>query len=241
MTNQAIDREVHYRFGKFSYLLCSILTLLIGTAFTGSSRVSVIFFCLLFSAVLLTAVISICQRHKTLGIGLTIVFLMLVMNVSSFLFHSDSLTILHNILVIIFLAFVFYHVLSAVFDDNQVTLDTIIGTVCLYLLAGLFWAYLYSMIIVIDPAAFRYDLVSSTSETVTLSNSNLQPLIYLSFVTMATLGYGDIIPESGPAQTACYLQAVFSQFYFAILVSRLVSLYISSVSRENQDRLNSQS
>jgi len=238
MTNQASDREGRHRFGKFSYLLCSILTLLIGTAFTGSSRVFLIFFCLLFSAVLLTAVISICQRRKTLGIGLAIVFLMLILNVSGFLFNSYSLTVLHNILVIIFLAFVFYHVLSAVFDDDQVTLDTIIGTVCLYLLAGLLWAYLYSTILVIDTAAFRYDLASSTFESTTLSNSNLQPLIYLSFVTMATLGYGDIVPVSGPAQTACYLQAVFGQFYFAILVSRLVSLYISSVSRENRDRFN---
>lgn len=234
MQNQESEQVVRHPFGKFTYLLCSILTLLIGTAFMGSSRVSVMLFCLLFSTVLLTAVVSVCHRHKTLGIGLTLVVLMLILNVSSFLTRSYSLTVLHNSLVIIFLAFVFYHILSAVFHDDRVTLDTIIGTVSLYLLAGLLWSYLYSTILLVDPAAFRYDLVNASSEAVTLRNSDLQPLIYLSFVTMATLGYGDIVPVSGPAQTACYLQAVFGQFYFAILVSRLVAMYISAVTHKSQ-------
>lgn len=62
--------------------------------------------------------------------------------------------------------------LSSVFDDDQVTLDTIIGTVFLYLLTGLLWAYLYSTSLLIDSTAFRYELVNSTSESITSRNSD---------------------------------------------------------------------
>jgi hypothetical protein len=52
--------------------------------------------------------------------------------------------------------------------------------------------------------------------------------LYFSFVTMTTLGYGDLLPLSGAARLLAYLQAVFGQFYIAILVAGLVSAYISS-------------
>jgi uncharacterized membrane protein len=51
--------------------------------------------------------------------------------------------------------------------------------------------------------------------------------LYFSFVTMTTLGYGDISPVSAVARTLAYMQAVFGQFYIAILVAGLVSAYIS--------------
>jgi hypothetical protein len=49
--------------------------------------------------------------------------------------------------------------------------------------------------------------------------------IYFSFVTLATLGYGDVVPASGPARALAMLEAVFGQLYLVVLVARLVSLY----------------
>ena len=52
-------------------------------------------------------------------------------------------------------------------------------------------------------------------------------LLYLSFCTLTTLGYGDIIPLRGVAQTACYLEAVVGQIFLTVLVARLVGMHIS--------------
>ena len=51
--------------------------------------------------------------------------------------------------------------------------------------------------------------------------------LYFSFVTMTTLGYGDILPVSATARSLAYLQAIFGQFYIAVLVAGLVSVYVS--------------
>lgn len=225
--------------GKFTYLLGSLLSLLIVAAFIGSDRASVTVFCLLVAAVLLTAVVCACRRHRTLGAGLALVVPILVLNVTGYVtgYVTGNLTVfvIHNVMVIAFFAFVSYHLLCAVLDEREVTIDTIVGAVCLYLLAGLFWTYLYSTIILLSPAAFQLTTTVDPMSTSPFGRAGFQQLVYLSFVTMTTLGYGDITPVSAPARTAGYLQAIFGQFFLAVLVARLVALYIAKVTAQRQD------
>lgn len=63
-------------------------------------------------------------------------------------------------------------------------------------------------------------------------SSSFAETAYFSFVTMTTMGYGHVTPTSAPARTAAYLQAVFGQFYLAVLVARLVALHIIHVPRD---------
>lgn len=221
--------------GTFTYLLGSLLALLIVAAFIGSDRASVTVFCLLVAAVLLTAVVSTCRRHRTLGVGLALVVPILVLNVTGYVTGSLTVFVIHNVMVIAFFAFVSYHLLCAVLDEREVTMDTIVGAVCLYLLAGLFWTYLYSTIILLSPAAFQLTTTVDPISTSPFGRAGFQQLVYLSFVTMTTLGYGDITPVSAPARTAGYLQAIFGQFFLAVLVARLVALYIAKVTAQRQD------
>ena len=86
---------------------------------------------------------------------------------------------------------------------------------------GLVWTYLYSIIHTVNPSAFGQVTTAKISSASLPETSGLQPLVYLSFVTMTTLGYGDIAPVSRLAQTACYLQAVFGQFFLAIWIAYL--------------------
>lgn len=222
--------------GKFTYLLGSLLALLIVAALVGNDRVSVTVFCLLVATVLLTAVVSVCRRHRTLRIGLALAVPVVILNVAGYATGNTAVFVIHNITVVAFFAFVSYHLLCAVLDDREVTLDTIVGAICLYLLAGLLWTYLYATIILISPSAFELAVAVDPPITSPFGRAGFQQLVYLSFVTMTTLGYGDITPVSAPAQTAGYLQAVFGQFYLAILVARLVTLYIAEVTARPQDK-----
>jgi len=61
----------------------------------------------------------------------------------------------------------------------------------------------------------------------------LHDFVYYSFVTLTTLGYGDIVPLSATARSLVYMEAIFGQFYIAILVAGLVSIHISNQSRNN--------
>jgi hypothetical protein len=100
--------------------------------------------------------------------------------------------------------------------SGPVDAERIFAALDTYLLAGLIWGVGYWLIDQIWPASFG---------PVSESPIPLAHAIYFSFVTIATLGYGDIVPVSDLARGLAILEAVSGQFYLAVLVARLVSLY----------------
>jgi hypothetical protein len=90
----------------------------------------------------------------------------------------------------------------------------IAGAVTIYLLIGLMWAKLYQLVELLSPGAFR------VPEGESIDHASLG---YFSFVTLATLGYGDISPVNIVARDLSVLEAIIGQLYLVILISRLVS------------------
>ena len=107
-----------------------------------------------------------------------------------------------------------------VLRSHTVTAELILGAVNVYLMIGVGFAFVYGLIEHFQPGAF-----TGLEELVNTPDRMLQ-LLYFSFITMSTLGYGDISPLTPHGMTASYVQAIFGQMYLAILVARLVSLYI---------------
>ncbi len=107
-----------------------------------------------------------------------------------------------------------------VFTSREISANRVVGAITLYLLFGVLWAISYAVIERANTGSF-----TGVSEPLTQGWST--DWLYFSFVTMTTLGYGDVTPISATARTFSYLQAVFGQFYIAILVAGLVSAYIA--------------
>lgn len=105
-----------------------------------------------------------------------------------------------------------------IIPGDEISANRVIGAVNLYLLFGVLWAMVYALDEKIAPGSF-----AGLSEP--LNQGWSSEWVYFSFVTMTTLGYGDITPVSATAKTLAYMQAVFSQFYLAILVAGLVGAY----------------
>lgn len=218
--------------GKFFNLLAALLTLLIGAAFLEVGQSSDVVFCGLLTGVLLVAVVTVCRQHNNLRRGLAIAIPTVLLNWIGYATQSFGVFLAHDILIIAFFVFVAYHVFRAVLDDRQVTLDTIRGAVCVFLLAGLAWTYAYGTILLVDADSIRIAPSSKVTDVSPFGPSSFTETAYFSFVTMTTMGYGDITPVSAPARTAAYLQAIFGQFYLAVLVARLVALHIIQVPRD---------
>ncbi len=108
-------------------------------------------------------------------------------------------------------------VLAQVFSDGRVTLSRILGAVAAYLLLGLVWVGAYHLVELAHPAAFAG-----------LAPGDPQHLIYFSFVTLTTTGYGDVTPLHPAARSLAMLEALVGQLYPAILIARLVSLEVQS-------------
>ena len=123
-------------------------------------------------------------------------------------------TLFYGICLLIFL--------HRIFSETTVTIDSIQGGIAIYFLSGVFWAFLYQTLLLFDPDAILFSdhVVGAFSD-----------LIYFSFITMTTLGYGDIMPISRMAKNMAVLEAVWGQTYLAVLVARLVGLHLSGSSR----------
>ncbi|MDJ0721986.1 MAG: potassium channel family protein [Desulfobacterales bacterium] len=102
--------------------------------------------------------------------------------------------------------------------------EKIAAAVNVYLFFGLIWRDLYSLINILIPGAYNSELLDQTD------------FLYYSFVTLSTLGYGDVLPVIGPAKALAYIEAIIGQLYLTILVARLVGLHIAYTGPECQDR-----
>ncbi len=118
-------------------------------------------------------------------------------------------------------------ILSGVFRSKRITLDGIFAAFVAYLLLAFAFGLVYHFMIFRSPDSFKGALNP---------NNQFGDAIYFSLVTIATLGYGDIVPVSNAARTVATIEAVIGQFYVAVIVAVLVGLFISqrmeSVSKE---------
>jgi hypothetical protein len=110
-------------------------------------------------------------------------------------------------------------VLGQTLRAGPVTFHRLLGAVAAYLLLGIIWAYAYELVALLRPPAF--------SGAVNLADGP-RAFYYFSFVTLTTVGYGDVLPLHPAARSLAMLEAVTGPLYLAILVARLVSLAVQS-------------
>lgn len=111
---------------------------------------------------------------------------------------------------------------------QRIDLQVIFGTLCIYLILGLFWGALYSLLYEISPGSFAGTLLETSQDSL------LTTFNYFSMVTLTTLGYGDITPQSHAAGALCQIEAITGQFYIAVVVAWLVGNFIAERQQRSQ-------
>jgi len=220
-----IDRLLRRKTGetrRYTTLLWSLIILFAiypVVQYLGLSR----FWSLFFIAELLLAVYSVSEGSRSLVIAAALVTPAALGELSFFFLETREAHWFSVLSVGIFLSYVIFVVYkSSVFGKGRITTDRTAGAIAVYLLLGLLWALVYGVISAADPGAFKglepFKLAESGAQ---------QDYIYFSFVTLTTLGYGDMSPVSSLAQTLAWFEAVIGQLFLAVTIARLVSLEIS--------------
>lgn len=214
------------RTANFLYLLLGLLVILVAAPivqqFTQQSKSLVLH--VAFSATLIIGIWSLVSDRRWFMFGIALTVADLVLTTGSVTTGSGIMVTAALLIQIAFFALSLVFALQSILFTSHMDLNRIVGAICVYLLLGLLLGTVNILIDTFVPGSFKgIDAAATTSREFAL--------IYYTFVTMTTLGYGDITPTGGLARAIAYLAAIAGQFYIAVLVAMVVAQYINQANR----------
>lgn len=220
----ASDHAIHVR-QRFSAieLLVALAVLLVTFPFVEQLPIGALIESILFTLVLVSAVLAVSARRRTLIIA---AFLAVPTLVGRW-FHDYRPDILpaEVFLIggIVFLAFVIAQLLRFALTAPAVSTEVLCASISAYLLLGLLWTFCYWLVAEVVPNAFTFSGSFGP-------DPNLMGFegIYFSFITLSTVGYGDITPATNVARMLAASEAITGLLYVAVLIARLVALHTAS-------------
>ena len=202
---------------NFFYFTASLVFLILASAFVSSSPKGEDHFVLqgIMLATELVAYLSLNLTRKwRIFVGVMLAFLMtgnLLREFSGWP-HSTHISL---IVSLVFYCGMAYTAARQVLFSGDIDLNTIVGTVAVFLLLGLVWTMLYLIALEFWPRGINGIEYQDWHD-------NFSEAAYFSFVTMTTLGYGDISPAIPVTRTLAFLQAITGTFYMAVVVASMV-------------------
>jgi hypothetical protein len=165
------------------------------------------------------------QRKKRSIIGWALAVPATVDRVVIMFAPNRTLILAGTVCWLLLFAFITLSELRSLLKQKEVTGETISMSISVYLLIGLTWGLFYIVLHHLQPQAFSLGV--STASGPQAEQQLFPVLVYFSLTTLATIGYGDITPVTLQARYAAVAEGITGQFYLAILVARLVGLYMS--------------
>ena len=180
-------------------------------------------------AFLVFALYEITRRTSDVVIGLTLG----LPAVAGWVFNAatpdtPTINLAPVVLMALFLGFLVWRILKDLAHDSRISSEKIYGAVCAYLLIGFLFASVYGFVALVDPDAFAFSAALKADLAGRSGEHGHGIFTYYSFVTMSTLGYGDISPVSSAARTIAWIHAVLGQLYLAIMIAGMVGTHIAS-------------
>jgi hypothetical protein len=153
--------------------------------------------------------------------GWVLALLTVALTVSAYATGHLLLQYLALLTVLIFLSLTCIIAVYDVLFGGTIDINRLVGAACIYLLSGTLWGIVYFLLSVVAPGSFEGISAENWSD-------QLNEFIYHSFVTLTTLGYGDVTPVLPVARSLCYLEAALGQLYLTVLVAALVGIHIAN-------------
>jgi len=207
------------RFGKQGYLLASLVLLLIFLPLLTSPETSRFWVYCLLTLIMISGPLSIATRRVDFYLALILGVMMVSTSwLGTFINHTLLEAIDRGTTIVFFAMLGFLIFRQYLFGNHEVTSETLIAAVNAYLCIGIMYAFAYQYVGEADPSAFAGTFMES---------GDFEGFVYLSFVTMTTLGYGDIAPKTELSAILTYSQAVVGQLYIALTIARVVGIVVA--------------
>ena len=211
-----------YTHGRWIYLFLALVALLIIFPFVKESGIRQAHYILYFLnlVVVLAIIYEVSYNLFQFLLALLIAVPILVIG---WLPETPALDFAHTVLNTLLYAYAIFMILSVLMPLETVDIEAIYGTISLYILIGLCWANVYKVIDYFNPGAFVF-----SNQTIDRAFDWVDYLYY-SFVTLTTLGYGDIVPVAPQARSSAILESISGVIFIAVMVSKTIGLYVSEI------------
>lgn len=202
---------------RYNHLLTSLITLLfLGSLINQRFLLGQILMSFAFLSTILLVLRTLSLPRKVNFYLNILAIIAFALNLIYFNVENQEIEIVFRVInygiYIIFISLAIIIISIKIFNGDKVTKDTLKGGISIYLMIGLLWYLFYEIIFLIDTNAFSM-------------NSEASNLIYFSYTTLTTVGYGDISPINPFAMILSNFEAIIGQMYPAIFIARLVTLY----------------
>jgi Ion channel len=208
--------------GLTVFLVLIIVVVFVISPLGRESVVSRLFTAFVFSLLLISGLATVLERRALMLLGTGLIILTISFHWIAHLAPNPGIRTVSAISTIASLGLMSGVVLIQVFRKGPITAHRIQGAVAVYLLLGLIWEFAYELILIQYPGSFQ------PAALVEQRGSLLPNLTYFSFVTLTTVGYGDITPVHPMAKSLAILEALVGQLYPAILIGRLVAMELQT-------------
>jgi hypothetical protein len=204
---------------RFLFLLVSLMGMMVFTQileeFTSLKILMDIFITLVF----MSSIYAVSNKKSFVFIASALALPMFISLWEPHIGKIPLLALTGELFGILFMAFIIVEILSFIFKERNVSSNVIYASIVVYLLLAVMWAFIFKVVESLQPGSFTVPHQIAGEGRALFS--------YYSFVTITTLGYGDIAPIKGLARAFSILEAVVGQTYLVILVSRLVGINIA--------------
>lgn len=204
-------------------LLVSLIVLFVSYPFISGCEWGDIAVDVMFSFALLSALLAVGGRRRVLLGGALLLLPVLITHWLPRVTSLEPNAPLMLAFLGLFVAFTIVQLLRFVMDAAHVDEEVLAAGVSIYLLTGLFFTFIYLFIAHVQANPFSF---ADSTHTGPMTQSDA---IYFSFVTLTTVGYGDILPLSKQARMFSNIEAITAFFYAAVLIAYLVALYSTKV------------
>lgn len=172
-----------------------------------------------FSAVMVLGVMAT-TRHRGARWGMaSLAGLGIASHWMHFFLRQHEVHVVASAVAAVFLAALAWLITARVFRSGGITVYRIYGAIAVYMVLGILWGEFYVLLYLFQPSAFYFDPATQSGEP------PISELVYFSFTTLTTVGFGDIVPVHPLARSLATLEALVGQLYPAVLLARLVTLY----------------
>ncbi len=213
---------------NFIYLFIALVSLLFSMAFMKQTHIP--WLDEVVEVIILSVLVLGVHSLKSDRSWMWAVYFMAFIMFISFIFRkvfgeAEIVEYLHLLLLLSFFIGSFYLSVKQIVMSMVVDQNMIVGSIVLYLLLGLMWTIIYLLLLNLSSDSF-------TGLESLPWKENFSHVAYFSFVTLTTLGYGDISPKDSLSEFFVYAEAIVGIFYMAIIVSSLVAARIETFNKE---------